>query len=146
MDCLPESVIAQRLASLLSSDDPIRRAGQGGKCLPLPRGGGGGGFCLSIAGASVIASDGAYLGSLTNSHHGDSVLNSYGSHGSEYSGTSIWNTYGQYCGEYSGMSPFNSYTRTPPKLIKNGQVIGYLSVNEYLSGAVNPYALKSCNF
>jgi hypothetical protein len=39
-------------------------------------------LCQIIAGASVISDDGKFLGRLANAYSGDSILNSYGTHGS----------------------------------------------------------------
>jgi hypothetical protein len=103
-------------------------------------------LCQIIAGASVIADDGKFLGRLTNSYSADSILNEYGTHGSEYSSESIWNQYGQYGGQYSNQSPFNQYTSTPPLLVKGGKAIARLTVNNNLRGAINPYIVKTCDF
>ena len=50
--------------------------------------------------------------------------------------------YGQFGGEYSSHSPFNEYSSNPPLIVKNGRVIGRLTVNKYLAGAVDPNLLK----
>lgn len=102
--------------------------------------------CAAILSAKLVADDGTYLGTIENSYSANSVLNEYGSYGSEYSGTSIWNEYGNYGGKYSKQSPFNEYSSTPPMIIKGGKIIGYLSANRSMSGALNPYVLKSCDF
>src|SRR5687767_8185267 len=94
-------------------------------------------LCQLIAGASVVANDGKFLGRLTSSYSADSILNQYGTHGSEYSSESIWNQYGQYGGQYSNQSPFNQYTSTPPLLVKAGKAIARLTVNRNLRGALN---------
>jgi len=103
-------------------------------------------ICSIVAGATVIASDGKYLGKVINQYSSDSILNEYGSYGGEYSATSIWNQYGTYGGQYSNLSPFNQYTTTPPSLIKNGRVVGYITINQYAQGAINAYIIKSCTF
>lgn len=103
-------------------------------------------LCSVVAGASVIADDGEFLGKITTSSSSQSIFNEYGSFGSEYGAKSIWNSYGKYGGEYSRQSPFNKYTSTPPALVKGGEVIGYLTVNRSIRGAVNPFLLKSCDF
>ncbi len=53
-------------------------------------------LCQLIAGASVVADDGTFLGKLSNRYSSDSILNEYGTHGSPYSSESIWNQYGTY--------------------------------------------------
>jgi hypothetical protein len=103
-------------------------------------------LCQIVAGATLVADDGKFLGRLTNSYSSDSILNEYGTHGSQYSSESIWNEYGTYGGQYSSQSPFNPYTSTPPLLIKGGKAIARLTVNKNLGGALNPYIVKSCEF
>lgn len=102
--------------------------------------------CQIIAGSSVIADDGTFLGELSNPYAPDSIFNEFGDYGSEYSSTSIWNQYGSYGGKYSPQSPFNRYSSSPPVLVKRGKAIAYLSVNNALDPALNPYSLKSCEF
>lgn len=104
------------------------------------------GVCSAIAGASIIADDGEYLGAFVNKYDAKSTLNEYGQYGGAYSAKSIWNEYGQYGGKYSAKSPFNPYTPTPPIIVKGGKAIAYLSVNKNLSNALNPYVAKSCEF
>ena len=84
-----------------------------------------------------------YLGKIADEFASDSTFNDYGTYGSEYSSDSIWNEYGTYGGEYSSKSPFNSYSSSPPLIVKNGKVIGRLTVNKYVTGAVAPNWLKS---
>ncbi len=102
--------------------------------------------CQAIAGASIVADDGTYLGRIESQYATESVLNEYGSYGSQYASKSIWNQYGSYGGEYASQSPFNPYTSTPPMIIKDGRVIAFLSINQSKSGALNPYVIKSCTF
>gem|GEM_PF-5369963 len=93
----------------------------------------------------LVADDGkyTYLGKLTtNKYDSDSIFNEYGSYGSKYSSESIWNTYGTYGSKYSSYSPFNSYTSTPPMIIDgNYNIVGRLTVNKYVTGAVSPYEI-----
>lgn len=93
-------------------------------------------------GASIVAEDGTYLGKISRSkYESNSILNNYGSHGGKYSSHSIFNKYGSYGGKYSSYSPFNKYSSSPPKIVKNGRVLGLLTVNKHLTGAVNPFSL-----
>jgi hypothetical protein len=103
-------------------------------------------ICSSLSGSSIVSPDGTFLGNLTNSYDSKSVLNEYGNHGSKHSSTSIWNSNGGYGGEHSQNSPFNKYTNSPPMIIKNGNVVGYLSANKNKTGSINPYVLKTCEF
>jgi hypothetical protein len=102
--------------------------------------------CAALAGASVIAEDGTYLGKVDNQYAAESIFNEYGSYGSKYATPSIWNKYGNYGGTYSTQSPFNQYSATPPALVRSGKVLAYLTVNRATKGAISPFALKTCAF
>ena len=92
----------------------------------------------------IVANDGQYLGKLTsNIYDVDSILNIYGLYGSPYSSTSIKNKYGIYGSPYSSLSPYNSYTSTPPVIYLRGSRYGYLSVNQFLFGCVNPFQIEA---
>lgn len=95
-----------------------------------------------LYGSEVIADDGTFLGKITDSWDPDSIFNENGIYGSKTSIYSIWNENSEYGNKFSMYSPFNSHTNTPPKIIKEGEFIGYLSVNKYLTGAINPYSIK----
>lgn len=56
-----------------------------------------------------------------------------GTYGSEISPNSIWNDIGTYGSDISSYSPFNDITSTPPMIVKNGNTIGYLTVNKIIS-------------
>lgn len=103
-------------------------------------------ICSVLHGALVVSNDGKYLGRITNRFDVESIINEFGSFGSEFSSTSIWNKFGSYGGEFSQTSPFNRYSTTPPTLVKNGVVIGFLSVNTSLLNSVNPFVIKSCDY
>lgn len=81
-----------------------------------------------------------YLGKLSsNKYDQESIFNKYGKYGSEYSSESVWNNYGTYGSKYSNYSAFNPYTNKPPLIVDiDGNVYGYLTVNKYISGAVDP--------
>lgn len=98
-----------------------------------------------LDGAVIIAQDDAntYLGKITSPYDSDSIFNEYGTYGSEYSFTSIWNDYSTFGSEYSTYSPFNEYTSTPPMIIKDKRIIGYLTTNKYIQGAISPNLLKA---
>jgi hypothetical protein len=102
-------------------------------------------LCTIVSGAVLIAQDdeNTYLGKITNSYDSESIFNEYGSFGSEYSSSSIWNKYATFGSEYSSYSPFNKYTSTPPMIIKNRKIIGYLSANKNLGASVSPNLLKA---
>jgi hypothetical protein len=102
--------------------------------------------CQAVAGASVIANDGTYLGEIASEYAADSIFNEHGTYGSPYNAKSIWNEHGQYGSEFSALSAFNPHTSTPPVLVLNGNAIAHLTVNKYVQSPVNPYLLKSCTF
>ena len=95
-------------------------------------------------GASIIANDSeqTFLGKIDGAVAGDSIFNEFGSYGSEFAAKSIWNEFGRYGSEFATHSAFNEFTSSPPLIVKNGKVIGYLTVNELLQGAVDPSWLK----
>ena len=84
-----------------------------------------------------------YLGTISSEFSNDSIFNQFGDYGSEYSQDSIWNEFSQYGGEFSDKSPFNKYSSSPPLIVLNKKVIGHLTVNEFVSGAVDPNWLKT---
>jgi hypothetical protein len=86
-----------------------------------------------------------YLGCLNCSEYAtDSVLNEYGSYGSVYAATSIHNDYGRYGSAYSSLRPCNPYATDPPVMVDdNGTFYGYLTVNEYKSGAISHAAIRT---
>ena len=94
-----------------------------------------------IDGAYLIAHDGKFIGEVSGEFNENSILNEYGPHGGEYSDESIFNEYCSYGGEYSDLSPYNEYTDTPPRLIKDGVVIAFVTKNEYLSPRIDPDVL-----
>ena len=74
-----------------------------------------------------------YLGCLTcNEYATDSVLNTYGAHGSPYQANSIFNTYGQFGSSYSAYSACNPVASDPPVIVDGaGRFYGRLTVNAY---------------
>lgn len=96
-----------------------------------------------LDGADIYAQDKdkTYLGSISNKYDPNSILNSYGSYGSKYSLSSIWNEYGNFGGKYGMYSPFNKYS-SPPMIIKNNKLVGYLSVSSISNNNLNPNILR----
>lgn len=102
-------------------------------------------ICTQVDGAKLLAQDSknTYLGKLTNNFDSESIFNEFGNYGSEFSSTSIWNEFGNFGSEFSTFSPFNEFTSTPPMIIKDGRIIGYLSVNQAFQNSVSPNLLKA---
>jgi len=101
--------------------------------------------CSSLDGASIIAqdSDNTFLGKITNSFDSDSIFNEFGTYGNDFSSDSIWNDYSTFGNEFNSESPFNEFSSDPPMIIKDGQIIAYLSTNKSIQGAISPNLLKA---
>ena len=101
--------------------------------------------CERVKGAKLVAQDKqhTYLGKISHAYDSESIFNEYGNYGSEYYLSSIWNSYGDFGSKYSQYSVNNDYATTPPMIIKNGEIIGYLSINKYMRGAVAANLLKA---
>ena len=102
-------------------------------------------FHALFDGASVIADDDehTFLGKIGNTVASDSIFNTVGHHGSTVSSQSIWNEVGRFGGEVARLSPFNPVTSSPPFIVKDGKVVGRLTVNEVVRGAIDPNLLKA---
>ncbi len=96
--------------------------------------------CNALIDAKVVADDGTFLGTVSSKYDSDSIFNKYGK-GSKYDSNSIWNKYGTYGSDYSDQSVASKYTANPPMLIKDRQIVGYLTRNKSISGAVDPVVL-----
>lgn len=91
----------------------------------------------------ILANDGQFLGKLClNIYDPESILNRYGLYGNPYSAVSIHNKYSVYGSQYSSLSPFNPYTMTPPVIYLRGIKVGFLSINNYLMGSVDPNQIQ----
>lgn len=99
--------------------------------------------------AMLIAGDGAYLGYVSsNPYSPESFCNPYGSYGSAYASKSVRNRYGSYGNHYATYSAYNEYTSSPPAIVYLGTVVGYLTKNSYMGGAVDPdllFAAYQCH-
>lgn len=101
--------------------------------------------CTIVGGAKLVAQDdeNTFLGEISDRYSSNSIFNEYGTYGSKYNTDSIWNEYGEFGSEYASYSPFNDYTSTPPMIIKEGNVIGYLTTNKSISSSITPNMLKA---
>jgi len=101
--------------------------------------------CSSLDGASIIAqdSDNTFLGKIINSFDSDSIFNEFGTYGNDFSSDSIWNEYSTFGNEFNSESPFNEFSSDPLMIIKDGQIIAYLSTNKSIQGAISPNLLKA---
>jgi len=91
----------------------------------------------------LYSNDGkTYLGKITsNTFDKDSIFNEFGTYGSKFQSKSIWNSFGDYGSDFSDNSSFNKFATKPPKIILDGKVIGYLTVNNTLANAISPNGL-----
>jgi len=86
-----------------------------------------------LIGAEIYAHDGAFLGVISKDRLDQrSISNEFGPFGGQFSNTSIFNEFGSYGGEFSSMSPFNPFSSSPPRIVQNGQNVGYLTVNQFM--------------
>lgn len=101
--------------------------------------------CLLLNGSTIIGQDNqnTMLGKITNKFDSDSIFNDYGTYGNPYSSNSIWNQYSTFGNQFSSYSPFNQFSTTPPMIIKNGKVMGYLSSNKSIQNSISPNLLKA---
>ena len=103
--------------------------------------------CYELEGAKIIAEDGTFLGTLDDHYDSESIYNDYSDHGSDYCSDCIWNEYSDYGSDYSSESPFNEYASDPPILIKDGEVVGTLTIDPYDYDGVDPRTVgKDCDW
>lgn len=82
---------------------------------------------------------GILLGNVNrNRFDNDSLVNPYGPYGNRYAAESIFNKYSQYGSPYGSESPYNKFSTTPPMFVKDGETLGYLTINQYLTPRLNP--------
>ena len=102
-------------------------------------------LCSVVSGAVVIAQDSknTFLGKITNSFDSQSIFNEFGNYGNEFSSSSIWNSFSEFGNEFNSYSPFNEFSSSPPMIIKNQKILGYLSSNKSVRPAISPNLLKA---
>jgi hypothetical protein len=102
--------------------------------------------CSGLAGGRVSAADGKYLGRLTNRFDDESILSTFGDHGSRFGSASMYNQVSSYGNLASSLSAYNTVASTPPKLNVAGQFAAYVTKNTAKSPRVDPDTLRSCSF
>lgn len=101
--------------------------------------------CQAVKDARILASDGTYLGSLTDHKDRNSVMNKNGPYGSPTAANSLWNPASPYGSTSSRKSPMNGLDGRPAQLVKNGQVIGKMMRGSLRSWMEDPAKLvKRC--
>lgn len=101
--------------------------------------------CDIVNGSVLIAQDdeNTFLGKITNAFDSDSIFNEFGTYGNPFSSKSIWNEFSTFGNKFNSYSPFNSFSSSPPMIIKDKKVIGYLSANKSIKASISPNLLKA---
>lgn len=95
-----------------------------------------------LEGAQIIAQDGTFLGVITeDAYQQQSIFYKYGPYGSEDRMASIWNKYSTYGAKTSDLSPFSKRATKPPRVMKNGDCIGYLTISPTCTQRIHPRVL-----
>lgn len=96
-------------------------------------------FLDDLIDTDLYAADNKYLGRVNrNPYDINSIAHQYGEFGNSFSVKSILNKYGPYGSPYSGLSPYNEFSRTPPRFVKNGKILAYLTANQFIGPRVDP--------
>ena len=104
--------------------------------------------CNKFDGAKIIGDDGEFLGVLGPRWVTDSIFNDSSSYASSWSQNSIFNTSSDYGSSYSSLSVFNDGASSPPMIIGDSKLIGYLSIGpSWKNDRFSPYDIKyTCNW
>ena len=85
--------------------------------------------CGKFEGATIVASDGTFLGKLGPRWGSDSIFNDSSEYSQTWSSNGIFNTSSDYGNSYSSDSVFNDSASTPPRIVsEEGDEIGKLSI------------------
>jgi hypothetical protein len=106
----------------------------------VPGSGSGSSYC-GLIGLSLYAQDnaGTYLGTISFSTSSSaSIMNPFGSYGSEFSSTSIMNEFSSFGSAYGSYSAYNEFASYPPMIIgfnAGNQILlyGLLTKNKFAS-------------
>jgi len=102
-------------------------------------------FCNNLNWASIIANDGTYLWELSSNTISDnSIANTIGSYWSSIRSDSILNTIWTYWRTISTQSPRNKITTDAPTIVKDGEIIGKLTINTMVSKNIDPLQALLC--
>ena len=95
--------------------------------------------CNDLNGAYLFSqeSERQYLGFFGSEYASESINNEYGTYGSPYRSLSVRNEYGTYGSPYNSLSATNDYSSTPPAIYKNGNLIGFLTTNTFITGHIS---------
>jgi hypothetical protein len=102
-------------------------------------------LCATLEGASIIASDGQFLGKISsNKFDSQSIANEFGTYGSKFSSTSIFNEFGTYGSPFSNKSAFNEFATSPPSIFINSKSVGFLTTNTFKTPRIDTWAVVAC--
>jgi hypothetical protein len=92
---------------------------------------------------TLVGDDGTYLGVCSSNQFAtDGVCNTFSSYGGQFGTYSIYNEFGTYGSQFSALSAYNQFTSTPPRVMcESGSIIGVVSKNTFLVGAIDPDVL-----
>lgn len=90
--------------------------------------------CAAVSNAQILASDGTFLGALTEASRADSVLNKSGRYGSKLASNGLWNPNSAYGSISSDKSPMNGQSGRPATVLKDGKEVGKL-----MRGSLRPW-------
>ena len=98
----------------------------------------------SLVESKLVAADGTLLGNVNkNPYDTDSITNQYGQYGNPFNANSLFNNFGPYGNPYSALSPYNEFSRTPPRFVKDGKTLAYLTANQFVSPRVDPKQFRA---
>jgi hypothetical protein len=91
-----------------------------------------------LLGASIVGNDAEFLGKISRDTLDPESISNSMTYGNSLGAHSIFNTMGQYGSTLSNLSPFNSLAGTPPRILRNGQLVAYLTKNTMKQPTVDP--------
>lgn len=97
--------------------------------------------CAAVSNAHIMASDGTFLGALTDASRADSVMNKSGRYGSKSASNSLWNPNSAYGSISSVKSPMNGQSGRPATVLKDGKEVGKLMRGSLRSWIEDPVKL-----
>lgn len=97
-----------------------------------------------LAGASVFAQDETrtFLGLVAPADDPRSIFNPTGDYGGSEHANSVWNPKGRFGGITDPFSPHNPLSNKPPRIERDGMLVGFLSANGQIHGALEPFELR----
>ncbi len=106
--------------------------------------------CADLNGAYLYSQEDTpvYLGFFGNRFASESIYSRFGDYGSQHSSQSVRNTFGTYGSRFGTYSHMNRFTQNPPVILKDGVILGYLTVNQSIFGGITLATIDaaSCNF